>query len=146
MAVISPKGVVGRVIGNPAAHASRVQLVIDHSAAAGALTERTRAGGMVTGGDRQPPLAMELVSNLADVKSGDVVVTSGVDGIYPKGYIIGTVEASDRGPGLYRVITVRPAVDFSSLEEVLVVLVPARPATSDTEEKPAKPVPPQAVK
>ena len=143
MAVISPRGVVGRVIGHPAAHAARVQLIIDHSAAAGALTERTRAGGMVTGGDRQPPLAMELVSNLADVKTGDVVVTSGVDGIFPKGYIIGTVEAADRGPGLYRAITVRPAVDFSSLEEVLVVLVPSRPATVDMDEKPA---PPQAVK
>lgn len=144
MAVISPRGVVGRVIGHPSAHAARVQLIIDHSAAAGALTERTRAGGMVTGGDRQPPLAMDLVSNLADVKSGDVVVTSGVDGIYPKGYVIGTVEASDRGAGLYRAITVRPAVDFSSLEEVLVVLVSARPATPDTEEKPAGA--PQAVK
>ena len=97
----------------------------------------------MTGGDRQPPLAMELVSNLADVKSGDVVVTSGVDGIFPKGYIIGTVEGADRGPGLYRTITVRPAVDFSSLEEVLVVLVPPRPATADTDEKPATP---QAVK
>ena len=144
MAVISPRGVVGRVIGYPSAHAARVQLIIDDRAAAGALTERTRAGGMVTGGDRQPPLAMELVSNLADVKSGDVVVTSGVDGIYPKGYIIGTVEASDRGPGLYRAITVRPAVDFSSLEEVLVVLVPPRPATPDIEEKPGGA--PQAVK
>ena len=136
MAVISPKGVVGRVIGHPAAHAARVQLIIDHSAAAGALTERTRAGGIVTGGDRQPPLAMELVSNLADVNGGDVVVTSGVDGIYPKGYLIGTVESSARGPGLYRVITLRPAVDFSSLEEVLVVLVPSRPALTEAEEKP----------
>ena len=149
MAVISPRGVVGRVIGHPSARAARVQLIIDHSAAAGALTERTRAGGMVTGGDRQPPLAMELVSNLADVKPGDVVVTSGVDGIYPKGYILGTVESSDRGPGLYRVISVRPSVDFSSLEEVLVVLVPARPATPELEEKPATSPPaatPQVVK
>ena len=69
MAVISPRGVVGRIVGQPAAHAARVQLIIDHSAAAGALTERTRAGGMVIGVDRQPPLAMELVSNLADVKA-----------------------------------------------------------------------------
>jgi rod shape-determining protein MreC len=144
MAVISPRGVVGRVIGYPSAHAARVQLIIDHSAAAGALTERTRAGGMVTGGDRQPPLAMELVSNLADVESGDVVVTSGVDGIFPKGYILGTVESSERGPGLYRVITVKPSVDFSSLEEVLVVLVPPRPAMPETEEQPA--APPRAVK
>jgi rod shape-determining protein MreC len=74
---------------------------------------------------------MDLVSNLADVKPGDVVVASGVDGIYPKGFVIGRVETSERGAGLYRNITVRPAVDFSSLEEVLVVLVPPRPATPD---------------
>jgi rod shape-determining protein MreC len=131
MAVIAPAGVVGRIVGPPAAHASRVQLLIDRNAAAGALIERTRAGGMVVGADRNPPLAMDLVSNLSDVKPGDKVIASGVDGIYPKGFAIGHVESSDRGSGLYRAITVRPAVDFSSLEEVLVVLVPARSATPE---------------
>jgi rod shape-determining protein MreC len=131
MAVIAPAGIVGRVVGTPARHAAHVQLIIDRNAAAGALTERTRAGGMIAGTDAQPPLRMELVSNLADVKEGDAVVTSGVDGIYPKGFVIGKVERSDRGSGLYRTVTVRPAVDFSSLEEVLVVLVPPRPATRD---------------
>jgi rod shape-determining protein MreC len=130
MAVIAPRGVVGRVIGPVAAHAARVQLILDRNAAAGALTERTRAGGMVVGTeDEDPPLRMELVSNLADVKPGDTVVSSGVDGIYPKGFAIGTVGAVQPGPRLHQVITVRPAVDFSSLEEVLVVLVPARGAT-----------------
>ena len=86
---------------------------------------------MVVGTDKDPPLAMELVSNLADIKEGDAVVASGVDGIFPKGYAIGTVESSARGPGLYRVITVRPQVDFSSLEYVLVVLVPARAAVPE---------------
>jgi rod shape-determining protein MreC len=74
---------------------------------------------------------MELVSNLADVKPGDLVVASGVDGIYPKGYSIGRVEHAERGSGLYLTLQVRPGVDFSSLEEVLVVLTPARPATPD---------------
>lgn len=131
MAVIAPAGVVGRIIGSPARHASRVQLIIDRNAAAGALTERTRAGGMVVGTDTQPALQMELVSNLADVKEGDSIVASGVDGIYPKGFMIGKVERSERGSGLYRSVGVRPAVDFSSLEEVLVVMVPPRPATRD---------------
>ena len=84
---------------------------------------------------------MELVSNLADVKEGDVVVASGVDGIYPKGFRIGQVETSDRGAQLYRTITVRPAVNFSSLEEVLVVLVPARPATAKPSPRPRQPQP-----
>jgi rod shape-determining protein MreC len=124
MAVIAPGGIVGRVIGPLARHAARVQLIIDRNAAAGALVERTRAGGMVVGAEANPPLRMELVSMLADVKAGDDIVASGVDGIYPKGYRVGWVERADRGSGLYRTITVRPSVDFSSLEEVLVVLVP----------------------
>jgi rod shape-determining protein MreC len=131
MAVIAPTGIVGRVVGPPAKHASRVQLIVDRNAAAGALTERTRAGGMVVGRTSDPPLEMELVSNLADVKAGDVVIASGVDGIYPKGFAIGRVESSERGPGLYRLISVRPLVDFSSLEEVLVVKVPSRGATPE---------------
>jgi rod shape-determining protein MreC len=130
MAVVSPAGVVGRVIGPLARHASRVQLLIDHNgpAAAAALIERTRAGGMVVGKDGDPPLRMDFVSNLADVKPGDAVVTSGADGIYPRGFTVGHVEKVERGDGLSLAITVRPAVDFRGLEEVLVVLRPARPA------------------
>jgi rod shape-determining protein MreC len=129
MAVIAPRGVVGRVIDPVARHAARVQLIIDRNAAAGALVERTRAGGMVVGADANPQLRMELVSNLSDVKPGDNVVASGVDGIFPKGYLIGRVERADRGVGLHLAITVKPGVDFSSLEEVLVVLIPPRAAT-----------------
>lgn len=131
MAVIAPQGIVGRVIGPVASHAARVQLIIDRDAALGALSDRTRAGGVVLGVQDASSglLAMDLVSNLADVQVGDLVVASGVDGIYPKGFVVGTVESSERGEGLHRKIAVRPAVDFSSLEEVLVVLVPPRPAT-----------------
>jgi rod shape-determining protein MreC len=131
MAVIAPGGVVGRVIGPVARNAARVQLLIDRNAAAGALIERTRAGGMVVGAEANPPLRMELVSNLADVKAGDNVVASGIDGIFPKGYLIGRVEHAERGGGLYWRLTVRPSVDFSGLEEVLVVLTPPRPAMLD---------------
>ena len=131
MGVIAPGGVVGRVIGPVARHAARVQLIVDRNAAAGALVERTRAGGMVVGVEANPPLRMDLVSNLADIQAGDVVVASGVDGIYPKGYAIGKIERAERGSGLYYTIAVRPSVDFSGLEEVLVVLTPPRPATAD---------------
>jgi rod shape-determining protein MreC len=131
MAVITPKGVVGRVIGPVASHAARVQLIVDRNAALGAIAERSRAGGMAAGADGDPPLKMDLVSNLADIKQGDLVVASGVDGIYPRGFAIGTVESSERGKALYRTITVRPAVDFSNLDTVLIVLVPARGATPE---------------
>jgi rod shape-determining protein MreC len=122
MAVISPAGVVGRVI-LPSRRASKVQLLIDRNAAAGALIERTRVQGVVIGaGDG--PLRMQYVPNTADVKTGDLVVTSGIDGIYPKGFVIGTVERAERGGGAYYDISVRPAVDFTRLEEVLVVKTP----------------------
>jgi rod shape-determining protein MreC len=131
MAVVAAGGVVGRIIGPTAAHAARVQVLIDRNAAAGAYIERTHSGGMVVGVDHDPPLSMDLVSNMADVKAGDMVMASGVDGIYPKGFAIGRVESSERGSGLYRAIAVRPSVDFSSLEEVLVVLVPPRSAVPE---------------
>jgi rod shape-determining protein MreC len=126
MAVIAARGVVGRVINRPAAHAAQVQLLTGRNAAAGALLERTGAGGIVVGGAANPPLAMNYVSNLADVRPGDRVVTSGQDGIFPRGFLIGTVERADRGSGLYREIVVRPAVDYSHIDIVLVML--ARPA------------------
>ena len=141
MAVISANGVVGRVIGPLAAHAARVQLLIDHNgpAAAAAIIERTRAGGMVQGKEGDPPMRMDFVSNLADVKAGDVVVTSGADGIYPRGFRIGWVERSERGEGLSQAITVRPAVDFRALEDVLVVLREARAAIPEGATEPGGP-------
>jgi rod shape-determining protein MreC len=137
MAVIAPRGVVGRVIGPVARRAARVQLIVDRNAAAGALIERSRAGGMVVGAEVNPPLRMDLVSSLADVQPGDLVVASGVDGIYPRGYAIGKVETAERGSGLYYTIVVRPTVDFSALEEVLVVMTPPRAALPDEPPKPA---------
>jgi rod shape-determining protein MreC len=122
MAVISPAGVVGRVI-LPSGRAAKVQLLIDGNAAAGALIERTRVQGVVQGfGDGS--LRMQYVPGTADVKAGDLVVTSGIDGIYPKGFVIGTIEQVERGTAGYHEITVRPSVDFTRLEEVLVVLTP----------------------
>jgi rod shape-determining protein MreC len=121
MAVIAPAGVVGRII-MPSARAAKVQLLIDRNAAAGALIERTRVGaaeGVVEGTGGQ--LRMNYVSSAADVQVGDVVVTSGIDGIYPKGLRIGQIESVLRGAGQYSQIIVRPAVDFGSLEAVLVV-------------------------
>ncbi len=120
-AVIAAAGVVGRVLDQPAAHAARVQLIISRNAGAGVMIERSRAGGVIVGGGDDPPLLMEYVANLADVKAGDMVVTTGTDGIYPKGFPVGRVESVERGAGMYQQIRVRPVVDFSNIEEVLVV-------------------------
>jgi rod shape-determining protein MreC len=125
MAVIAPAGVVGRIIV-PSARAAKVQLLIDRNAAAGALVERSRAQGVVlgSGSDR---LALEYVSGAADIVEGDTVLTSGIDGIYPKGFVIGVVEQVERSGGAVRSVVVAPAVDFTRLEEVLVVLTPPTP-------------------
>lgn len=122
MAVIASKGVVGRVIGSPSPRAARVQLLRDRYAAVGGLVERSRTGGVVVGDPEGFGLRMDYVSNLADIQPGDAVVTSGIEGIYPKGYVIGTVETVNKGAGLYLDVHIRTSVDFSALEEVLVVV------------------------
>lgn len=125
MAVLAPEGVVGRIVV-PSARAAKVQLLIDRNAAAGALVERTRAQGVALGTGEES-LRLDYVLDTADVKVGDVVVTSGIDGIYPKGFVIGRVEQVERSGTSYRAIRIRPAADFTSLEEVLVVLTPQSP-------------------
>jgi rod shape-determining protein MreC len=129
-AVLSSDGVVGRVVGNPGSRAAKVQLLVDRLGAAGALIDRTRAAGVVKGGGDQGLLLMEYVSNLSEVQVGDIVVTSGIDGIYPKGFLIGVVEVAQRGSSFYRTIHVRPQVKFSDLEDVLVII--PDPVTSTT--------------
>ena len=120
MAVISPLGVVGRVV-TPGARASLVQLLIDRNAAAGVLVERSRAQGVVvgTGTDR---MRMLYASGTADITVGDRLVTSGIEGIYPKGFVVGEIESIQRVGGEYTEIAVLPAVEFSALETVLVAL------------------------
>jgi len=122
MAVISPAGVVGRLVV-PSARSAKVQLLVDRNAAAGVLVERTRAQGVVVGaGDDR--LLMQYVSEAADVAVGDVVVTSGIDTIYPKGLVVGRVEVVEKNGPAFKRIVIKPAVDFSRIEEVLVVLTP----------------------
>jgi rod shape-determining protein MreC len=148
MAVLAPSGVVGRVI-LPSAGAAKVQLLVDRNAAAGALIERSRSQGIVSG-NGGPLLRLDFVSDTADIRIGDTVVTSGIDGIYPKGFVVGKVIQVDRAGGSYRTISIQPAVDFSSLEDVLVVLTPpipddaaspgqAAPAAAPSPQTPAKP-------
>jgi rod shape-determining protein MreC len=132
MAVIAPVGVVGRV-AVASGRAAKVQLLIDRNAAAGAIVERSRAQGVVvgTGDDR---LRMDYVSEAADIVVGDAVMTSGIDGIFPKGFMVGKVETVEKNGPAYKRIVVRPAVDSRELEEVLVVLTPAaRPGEGSSE-------------
>ena len=122
MAVIAAAGVVGRIVV-PSPGAAKVQLLTDRNAAAGALIERSRAQGVAIGGGDER-LRLDYVSEAADVVVGDLVVTSGIDGIYPKGFTLGYVDTVEKNGPAYKRITIRPAVNFSSLETVLVVLTP----------------------
>ena len=128
MAVIAPAGVVGRVI-TPGARAARVQLLIDRNAALGVTVERSRAQGVAGGNGSE--MRLNYLAGGADVVAGDIVVTSGIDGIYPKGFVVGQIESVERGTGGLGAITLRPAVDFSSLEAVLVVTAPSRSDDSE---------------
>lgn len=131
MAVIAPGGVVGRVVGAPGMRAAKVQLIVDRNAAAGALIERTRVPGVVLGSGDGAVLRMDYVSNLEDVRVGDVVVTSGADELYPRGLVVGNVAAVERGAGLYKSISVEPAIEFDRMEHVLIVTNDARLAAAD---------------
>jgi rod shape-determining protein MreC len=135
MAVIAPRGVVGRIYGRLEEHAAQVQLIVGRSAGAAAYLERTGAGGNVIGGAQDPPLRLDDVPNLVDVQLGDLVLTSGLDGIFPRGYTLGRVERAERGSGTYREIAVRPTVDFSNLQYVLVVTSPPSPRWAAEAEK-----------
>ena len=129
MAVIAPAGIVGRVI-LPTPRAAKVQLIIDRNAAAAGLVERTRAQGVVvgTGSDR---MRFEYVPGTADLKTGDRVVTSGIDGIYPKGFVIGQIESIERSAGEFSTVLIRPAVNLSALEAVLVVTTASEVPAAD---------------
>ena len=117
MPVITPAGLVGRVVW-ASAHAATVQLIVDKSAAAAVIVGTSRAQGVVLG-DREGMLRLDYLTAFAKVQQGDQVVTSGLDVVYQKGIVVGYVERVG-GP-----VIVRPAVDFTTLESVLIVVAPA---------------------
>lgn len=117
--IITPEGVVGRVV-LVTRDMAKVQLVIDAGSSVGARIERTRRQGVIRG-DGSGDLQMLYVPGLADVTQADLIVTSGTDGIYPKGLVIGRVTAAREGSDLFKTIEVEPAVEFLELDEVMVL-------------------------
>lgn len=124
-AVISGGGAVGQIVST-SPHASRVLLLDDHASGVDALVRRTRARGIVEGGT-QAGCRLKYVKRREDIRVGDKVITSGLDGIFPKGLAIGEiVQLGEEDHGLYRTADIRPAVEFAKLEEVLIVEPPSR--------------------
>lgn len=120
MAVLCNQGVVGKLI-SASPDAARVLLIDDHNSALDAFDQRSRARGIVAG-QLEGGLTMKYVERKEDVARGDAVITSGLDGIFPRGLLIGRVSRVVRqGPGLFINVEVAPAVDFRLLEQVLVV-------------------------
>jgi rod shape-determining protein MreC len=118
-AALAPEGIVGQVF-LASAHAARVLLIADHNSGVDALVQRTRARGIVQG-TAEGGCGLKYVKRTEDVQVGDTVVTSGLDGVFPKGVPIGHVVAVDKqGQGLFQYAEVAPRVDFGQLEELLV--------------------------
>ncbi len=118
--VVAAEGVVGRII-KAAPNSSRVLLVTDASSAIAALVQRTRTRGVARG--RGIEMSLEYALRDAELKVDDLLVTSGMGGVFPKGLTLGYIAAVERDEfGLFQRVDIAPAVDFSHLEEVLVVL------------------------
>jgi rod shape-determining protein MreC len=122
-AVITPDGLVGRA-ERATPHQARILTLLHRECAVAARIERTRVDGVLEWEfGNQPTLDLRYVSSQEDVKVGDLVVTSGLGGIFPPGIRVGTVARVGIEPnGLMKEILVRPAVDLRSVEEILVYI------------------------
>ena len=119
--VIASDGIVGQTV-KVAAGSARVLLLTDNASSIAGLVQRSRARGVVKGkgNDR---CSLDFTLHEEDVKVGDVVVSSGMGGVFPKGLPVGEVSMVKKGEyGIFQSVELRPKVNISRLEEVLVIL------------------------
>lgn len=127
---VTSRGIAGQVV-EVSAHQSKLMLIIDRNSAVDALVQRTRSRGIVKGAARDE-CYLDYVMHEDDMRVGDGVVSSGFDGVYPKGLLIGSVSAINfQGSDFFKEVRVTPSVDFDTLEEVLVILKPTPRAPTD---------------
>jgi len=120
MPVVNASGVVGRIVSVSNSYA-KVLLIIDQNSAVDCLTQRSRDRGMVKGTSGHL-CKMDYMAKSSDAVVGDLVITSGLGGVFPKGLPVGEISSVKEGDGkLFKEIDVMPCVDFSKLEEVLVI-------------------------
>jgi rod shape-determining protein MreC len=120
MAVITADGIVGKVLRADNRHVAQVLLIDDQTSGVGAILDKTRLQGILRG-TPTGEVVLEKVMSDETVPVGELVLTSGGDGIFPKGLLVGKVTKASPGSDLFLNIRVRPAADLSRLEEVLVV-------------------------
>ena len=149
MPVVTEKGLVGHVV-EAGPNYAKVQLILDPRSSVGTLVQRaeSRVVGIVEGDPTNPTMPrMVNVPKNADIQEGDVIVTSGFGGMYPKGLVVGLVSSLENDEaGLLKIALLEPAVDFQKLEDVAVIVAsreaPPEPMktpqqTPDTETDPA---------
>ena len=119
--VIVPDGLVGRVV-QVHRGAAVIQLLNDPASTVGAVVQRTRTAGLVEGDAGGTVRFKFMARDGASVAPGDLVVTSGLGTLFPKGLPVGrVVKIEDKGSALFHFAVLAPAVDFSRVEEVLLV-------------------------
>ena len=98
---------------------AKVQLVTDNNSSAGALVERTLVRAWSE--ERVALPCSCSTSPRSPTSAGDSIITAGIDGVYPRGITIGTVVRSEPGKSLFKIVGVKPAADFGTIEEVIVI-------------------------
>jgi rod shape-determining protein MreC len=121
-AVIAPDGLIGRVV-DVRPGASVVQVLIDPASTVGAHAVRTRTTGIVEGDPRGIMRFKYMARDGSGLQVGDLVVTSGSGGLFPRGIPVGRVRSiDDRGSALFHYAQLTPAVDFARIDEVLLIV------------------------
>jgi rod shape-determining protein MreC len=121
MPVVTPNGIVGQIVTTSYGYA-KVMLMVDRSSGIDGLVQRNRTRGIVEG-ETDETCRFKYVVRNAEIEVGDIVVSSGLDGVFPKGLQVGSVvEVSKNQPDIFQEVKIRPFVDFSRLEEVLVIV------------------------
>jgi len=120
MAVVTPLGVVGKVV-SVTSRTAKVLLLTDPNSGIDVLIQRTRSRGIVSG-SLESGTVLKYMKRSEDVQEGDRLVTSGMDNVFPKGLLVGTViKVRKQNRGLFQSVEVWPAVQAGRVEEVLVV-------------------------
>ena len=120
MPVMTPAGVVGQLV-NVWEHYSDILLLTDHNHSIDVIVQRSRARGILKGGVK-PYCELHYLARTDDVVVGDILVTSGIEGIFPKGIFVGTITKIEKEKfGMTQRVEALPTVDLSKLEEVFVL-------------------------
>lgn len=133
MAVVTPEGIVGRVL-RVTSHYADVLTLLDSSSAIDVLAQRSRARGVIEGMS-ESLLGLKYLRRTDDIEPGDIIVSSGIGGLFPKGLVVGKVSKVERKSyGITQTVEVSPIVNFATLEEVTVVEASQVPVSEELPE------------